>query len=112
MSTMNSVLGFESGLIDISVRNAVGCTLKLTIPNTANVAIVMRTNDTIPYNYNNGKIVTMQVYAATTAAGIANFPAVIQNRLTLMNLPFTTTYDTVTCVFTFDTAQTTVALLT
>ena len=31
-----------------------------------------------------GKIVTIQVYA-TTAAGIVNFPAVIQNRLVFMN---------------------------
>ena len=74
---MNSVLGFESGLIDISVRNAVRSTLKSTIPKTANVVIVTGTNDTITYNYNNGEIVTTQTYAATGAAGIANFPAVI-----------------------------------
>ena len=64
-STMNSVLGIESGLTDISVRNSVGGTLKSTIPKTTNVAIVMGTNDTITYNYNNGEFVTTQVFAAT-----------------------------------------------
>jgi hypothetical protein len=44
---MGSVLGFESGLIDISVRNAVRSTLRLIIPKTANVAIVDGTSDAI-----------------------------------------------------------------
>ena len=47
---MNSVLGFKSGLIDLSVRNAVGSTLKSTIPKTANIGIVTGVNDTITYN--------------------------------------------------------------
>ena len=46
-STMNSVLGFESGLIDLPVRNAVGSTLKSTRQKTANIAIVTGVNDTI-----------------------------------------------------------------
>ena len=101
-STMNSVIGFESGLIDASVRNAVGSQLKSTIPKTANVAIVTGTNDTITYNYNNGELVTIQTYSATDAAGIANFPAVMQNRLNLVGIPFTVTYDAVNHVHTFD----------
>ena len=43
-STMNSVLGFESGLIDISVRNAVGSTLKSAIAKSLGVSIVTGTN--------------------------------------------------------------------
>ena len=105
-STMNSVIGFESGLIDASVRNAVGSQLKSTIPKTANVAIVTGTNDTITYNYNNGEIVTTQTFGATGAAGIANFPPVMQARLTLVGIPFTITYDAVTHVFTFDNSTT------
>ena len=105
-STMNSVIGFESGLIDVSVRNAVGSQLKSTIQKTGNVAIVTGTNDTITYNYNNGEIVTIQTYAATASAGIANFPAVMQARLDLRGIPFTVTYDAVTCVFTFDNSTT------
>ena len=36
-STMNSVIGFESGLIDASVRNTVGSQLKSTVPKTASM---------------------------------------------------------------------------
>ena len=85
-STMNSVIGFESGFIDVSVRNAVGSQLKSTIQKTGNVAIVTGTNDTITYNYNNGEIVTIQTYAATAAAGTANFPQVMQARLDLRGI--------------------------
>ena len=105
-STMNSVIGFESGLIDVSVRNALGCQLKSTIQKTGNAAIVTGTNDTITYNYNNGEIVTTQTYAANAAAGIANFPAVMQARLDLRGIPFTVTYDAVTHLFTFDNSTT------
>ena len=53
------------------------------------------------YNFNNGKIVTTQIYTATAPAGIANFAPVIQNRLNSMAIPFTITYDAVTNVFMF-----------
>ena len=46
---------------------------------------------------------TTQVHAATSAASINDFPAVIENRLTFMNIPFTyITYDAVNHVFIFD----------
>ena len=49
---------------------------------------------------------TIQTYAATASAGIANFPAVMQARLDLRGIPFTVTYDAVTHVFTFDNSTT------
>ena len=65
---MNSVLGFESGLIDMSVRNAVGSTLKATIPKTLSVAIVAGVSDTITFNYNNTVTKTLTFTAAANVA--------------------------------------------
>ena len=45
---------------------------------------------------------TIQTFAATAAAGITNFPAVMQARLNLVGIPFTVTYDAVNHVHTFD----------
>ena len=65
---MNSVLGCESELIDLSVRNAVESTLKSTLPHVAGTGISTGTNDTITFN-NNSTGVNSLVFNADANVG-------------------------------------------
>ena len=88
-STMNSVIGFESGFIDASVRNAVGSTLRSTIPKTIGVAITTGTNDIMTLNYNNGEIVNTITFLPGPNFAINSFPNAINPKLVQFGIPYT-----------------------
>jgi len=111
-STMNSVIGFESGFIDASVRNGVGATLRTTIQKTVGFAITAGTNDVFTANYNSGQIVGSHTFPAGGPFTLASFATALDAQLGLWGIPFRVTYDSVTTkLFIFDNTTTTGSLV-
>jgi hypothetical protein len=100
-STMNSVLGFESGFIDVSVRNALGSTLRTTIQKTVDFSIVTGTNSTFTANYNNGEITHNFSFRAGGPYPLASYATTISDQFVLTGIPFIVSYDAVTHLYTF-----------
>ena len=104
-STMNAVLGFEPGLVNNSIPNAIGSTLKTTVQKNAGITFTAA-NNTINIDFPGLATKSYSIFAGGpySLAAIATY--VNTNLFTGNNINVTCTYDAVTQVFTFSNTTT------
>ena len=100
---MNAVLGFELGEIDLSVPNATGTILKMTVPATSAINITSA-NDTFVITYN-GTVHTFTFTLGNNYAA-AGFATAIENIFTQLAYPMTCTFDAVDMSITCSSSRT------
>ena len=102
---MNSVLGFEPGLVNNSVPNAIASTLSSTIKITAGITLTAA-NNTITINFPGLATASLTIVAGGPYSAAAMQNSIQSNLLTANNIPVTCTFNSVTQVFTFSNTTT------
>ena len=99
-STMNAVLGFEAGEVDLSVPNVTGTILKSTIPITQKVNMTAA-NNSFSINYNGNGVISF-VFVLGNNFPVSGFAPAIQGKLAQLGIPVTCTFDSINNVFIFE----------
>ena len=106
-STMNSVLGFEPGLVNSSVAGITMSRSSLTSPNTkfGTITVITGTNDTLRITAPNGNALNITLTAGTSLNGTVFATALNAKFATAdagQNCGIVASYNTVTGYFNFD----------
>ena len=96
MSTLNQVLGFETGTIDF-IPNYVGSTLTTTTAITSDLLFTLTTADTLRYKFNGTEYLITMTAGSYTAARIAT---ALNTYFTNRNTPIIVTFNSSKFVFT------------